>query len=97
MNTLTTSSQLADLQKENHELKNTLKNLRENLAKLAGDSPFVKVGPWLFLFTDIRRIKANEQGRLDILNETEAFGEVLVQDLENLVSAHYRKARENSD
>jgi hypothetical protein len=97
MNTSLTPTQIAELQTENYELKNTLQNLRENLAKLAGDSPFVKVGPWLFLFTDIRRIKANEHGRLDKLNETEFFGEVLVQDLENLVSAHYRKARENLD
>ena len=80
------------------ELKTMLESLRANLASLAGDSPFVKVGPTLHLFTSIHTLKANDQGNLDKINGAEYYDDaVSVQELERLISAHYRRAQEDQE
>jgi phage terminase large subunit-like protein len=92
-------SKLATAQKEAQDahiaagtLDEQVAALRANLERLAGDSPFIQIEREWILFTDVKWIKGDGEGRITKINHHDCYtSEISAQDLVRLVSAHYRR------
>ena len=69
-----------------------VESLQEKWRQKQQDSPFIRVGKELVLYTDIKTITPNERGQVDKVNGREVYGEECsAQDLADLVEAFSRR------
>ena len=73
--------------------------LQDNLAKMAGQSPFIQVGKIRYLFTSIQSITVDDQANVEAINFHDCGLEVprySVADLERSVALRYLQAQQGN-
>jgi predicted nuclease with TOPRIM domain len=107
-------ARISELEREKQEVTSRLRDreaevatIKENMALLEGESPFIKLGDVLYLFTQIHRIKPTTEsdavssqtpvGHVKEINDHFVNANMAVEDLVRLISAHYRRAQGGQD